>query len=242
MFKRLLTCSDQSNLDVGRRVLPRLKHDVRLADPASVLEVAYNELEASWQAVLAGEAAVRDTEAARDDLGRKVAHQVRGLGVRSLCVNDNRHDAQPYVLYFPDGYGDLRNLKAPELIRFAGRVVTMLETETDPDLVVFREKIAASCAEFVPVQKSYEDAVLDLADRKAFGQASRRRFVRALAKARNMAGTICDENPAYVREIFRPAASPKYRASKAPEEVEVPQGDTVPVPQAVPKAAEEQAA
>jgi hypothetical protein len=222
MFKRMLNLSAQTNLEVGRRILPKLRADARLAEPATALQAAFDEMEAAINAATAAEKAVRDSEAIRDDTGRKFGTVLREFGMVILNAGGNHHNVQPYVIYFPDGYGDVRSCKPRELIQFAGQATAMLEKETDPKLVSYRQVILDACAGFVSAQEVCEAAVRTRTDALAFQKVARRRFVRALGQARNLVAVSCDEEPGYVKAIFAPARVQRSSAPATPDKVETP--------------------
>ena len=222
MFKHLLVRSTRNVLDVGHRVLPKLSADSRLAEPATVLKSACDDLDAAVQAISAAETAVRETEALRDDAGRKFDDLLREFGLMALSTGQNHHDVRPYVLYFPDGYGDLRRLRPQEAIRLANQIVVLLEKETDPKLAAYRQQIIDACAGFESAQGKFEAALTTRTDARAYGKTARSLAVRALATARHLTASICVEQPAYTNALFGPASGPRYTAPDAPATVETP--------------------
>ena len=137
MSKRLLSYSVQKNFEVGDRILPMLKADLRLAQPATLLQAGRDDLRASSEAWMAANANFRDAEAARNEARRKFVGVLRELGMVSLSEGGNHHDVHPYVVIFPDGYGDLRLMKPRQLIVFAGQVDnTGLEPQGTPTCTV----------------------------------------------------------------------------------------------------------
>jgi hypothetical protein len=217
MYTRLNNYAVESILDIGGRILPRVHADERLAEVGAFLGVVFEALRTAHDAADAAEEALRVARALQEEAVRKFGGQLREFGMVVLCAGGNRHDTQPYTLFFPDGYGALRRLGPPEMIQFAGQILSLLEPETDPKLVSYRAVLRVARDEFVEVERSYEAAAGALADARALEKARKKRFVRALGQARMRTASICDEYPAYVRGIFSPAGR-RHDGRKPPED------------------------
>jgi hypothetical protein len=238
MFKHMLNRSARTNLEAGRRILPKLRADARLALPAAVLGAALDELEAAVNTVLAAVAAARETAALRDDGVRRFGTALREFAMVILNAGGNHHRVQPYAIYFPEGYGVLRRLKPAELVQFTGQITTLLEKEADPKPASYRQPLIEASAEFAEVDERSEAAARALEDALAFQKASRHRFVRALAQARHLAAVACDEEPAYIKGIFSPAYTWRTTAPETVGDIGAPgTPDEVESPAALPASA-----
>jgi hypothetical protein len=217
MLDHLMRRSTEALLKMGGMVLPKLMADEKLSEPAAMVGRAYAELASAAAVSASAMTAFHEAVAARDDEGRKFYGELRELGMVLLCAGGNHHHVGTYALLFPEGYGMLRSLDGPEAIQFSDRVVTLLESETNPKLLRYRHAIRELCDEFSRRESALAAARRWRTDARAYERAAKRRFVRALGRGRALMSSIYDEDPRFVRETFAPIYKRKSRGGAGSE-------------------------
>jgi hypothetical protein len=182
------------------------------------MEAAQSRLKAkvnAWEAAVAAEVTA---EAHRDEAQRITACLVREFGFTTLSASGNHHNEDPYLLYYPDGYGDATRRKAAEIAEFCRVALEKLAEETDPKILSYREQLAAARESILSTEEAYVTALN--ARQEAFErlQAERRAWVRGLSEARALAEAACFNERAYVRAIFAPADATRRRGQPEPAE------------------------
>jgi hypothetical protein len=222
-YKRLAKRRATWLVRTGWRIAQRLRNDPRLQAAADVLDAAQSRLEArvdAWETAVKTE----DTAAAeRAGALRSASATLRELGYIALSATGGHHDGDPYLIYYPDGYGEATRLPAAETIEFERVLLGKLEQETDPSLVGYRDRIAATRDALISAEAAYATAAN--AQREAYGlmQAERRSFARGMTETRALAEAACHSEPAYLRVIFAPAeAHRRNNASEQSEDHEAP--------------------
>ena len=217
MSKRLVGRRAEKLAAMGKPILARLEADPRLAEAASSMKTTQSVLEAKVAALDAARTAAQLTRARRDEEQRLLAAEVREFGFIVLSVNGNHHNADPYLLYFPDGYGNAMQLASDALADFARLLLSKLATETDPKLLQRKEGIEEALARFVTAETVHQEALRVRNEAFAVVQAEKRNWTRGVVRARALAEFSCHFERAYLRAVFSPIAQRRKGAAEEPE-------------------------
>jgi hypothetical protein len=222
MFKHLTRRSAAVCMSIGRRILPKLQADPRLAEAAAALQAGQEAFEEKMTAYGNAVEGVRSAGAARDQAYRGMEDRLREFALNLLSVVRNNHGADIYLRYFPVGYGTAIR-ENPEQIQEVTRVVLgKLGEETDPWLVSLRDRISSAQETFLAAQSHCVAAITARNDAFAYLAAGKRAWVQSLVVARLKARQACIGDDAYVRAIFSPADPPQRGAAPAPDSDEAP--------------------
>jgi hypothetical protein len=233
MIKRLTVRKADKLVRMGKPILAKLEADPRLAEAASSMKTTQSVLEAKVAALDAARTAEQLAHARRDEEQRLLAVEVREFGFIVLSVNGNHHNADPYLLYFPDGYGDAMQLTSDALADFARMLLSKLATETDPKILPRKERIEEALNRFVTAEAAYQEALRARNEAFAAVQAEKRNWTRGVIRARALAESSCHFERAYLRAIFSPIAQRRKGAAEESETEETPAAATT-GPQIVP--------
>lgn len=229
MFTQLVRSAVGTCVDIGREVLHKLRADARLAEVATRFGAAQASLQTTATMLEEARQAAKAAVAALDDAERRFGQTVREFAMFVLATVKNHHDVDPYLQYFPNGYGDAVRLEPEEMLQFTGVLLTQLETETSPKLVAYREELQVTREAFRAALDAAENAVRARKDAFQLQKAEKREWVRSLAEARRMADTVCYAEASYIRLIFSPARPhPGKVASKDPDSEEPPEASEDP--------------
>lgn len=191
-------------VEFGRTIFNRLRFDSRLTQAATAMEPIQAKLEARVQTWDEARAAAGRAIGNRDDVRRILVGTLREFGFTILSVTGNHHSVDPYLRYFPNGYGDIRYLDPLRLIEFTWALLYKLDAEPEPKIVAGREPITSALTAFLTVQQDCETAISTR--NKAFDamQVEKRAWVRGMRRVRSIAEEACYFEKAYLRSIFAP--------------------------------------
>jgi hypothetical protein len=240
MSKHLVRRSASSCLAIGRRILPKLLADPRLAEAASALQAGQESLEAKHTAYEDAVQAARSTTAARDQAYRGVEDRLREFGLNVLSMVRNNHGADSYLRYFPMGYGTAIREHPEQILEVTRVVLGKLAEETDPWLVPLRDRITAAHEAFLVAQVQCVEGNRGRNDAFAYLVAEKRRWIQSLGVSRLRAKEACLGDEAYVSVIFSPATIRRRAvvvepaagdaSADTPAKVETPMGGSAPSP------------
>jgi hypothetical protein len=216
MIKRLTLRRAAVLVDIGRPILARMEADPRLAESAGSMRTTQDALEARVEALDAAWAAERAARATRDEDHRVLAVVVREFGFIVLSGNGNHHNADPYLLYFPHGYGHAMQLLPAVLGTYAEEILTKLAYETDEKLLAYRELIETALSRFQASEDAFQAAHGARQQAFALVQAEKRNWVRGVIKTRALAESECYYECAYLRFIFAAIRKPRRVAKEEP--------------------------
>ncbi len=222
MFKHLLRRSAVVCVAIGRRILPKLLADPKLADAAAALQAGQTSFEEKVTAHDNAMAALRSASAARDQAYRSMEDRLREFALNLLSVTRNNHGADVYLRYFPLGYGSAIREKPEQILEITRAVIGKLGEESDPWLVSLRDRLSSMHETFLAAQGLCVAAINARNDAFAYLAAERRSWIQALAVSRLKAKQACLGDAAYLRLIFAPALLPKRGEASAPELDETP--------------------
>ena len=209
MIQRLVARTADALVRMGRPILAQLEADPRLAVAAGSMRVTHSALEAKVDALNVARRAEQLARAERDEEQRRLTVEIRAFAFDVLSLNGNHHDADPYLLYFPDGYGEVMQRTAASLEEFALMILTKLEGETDPEILGRRGRLEESQSRFAAAENAYRAAVRTRKEAFELVQAEKREWTRGVVLARALAESACHYERAYVRLIFSPIRAPR---------------------------------
>lgn len=222
MVKRLAGRRAEVLIEMGRPILDTLEVDPRLDEAAGCMKIAQRGLETRSEALEAARVIERLARVERGEAHRVLGAETREFALIILSGNGNHHDADPYVLYFPDGYGDVMQLTPAALGEFGHLILTKLEEETNPKVLAHREPIEKALDRLVAAEEAYQAAHRARAEAFALVQAEKRNWARGVTLARALADSAVYYEPAYVRSIFAPVARRRRRVVREASGVESP--------------------
>jgi hypothetical protein len=222
MIKRLVSRCAAALVDIGRPIVARLEADPRLAESAGSMRTTQDALEVRVDSLNAAWAAEQATRARRDEDHRVLAAAVREFGFIVLSGNGNHHNADPYLLYFPQGYGDAMQLGPGELGTFVQEILSKLAFEKDEKILARREPIEGALNRFQASEDAFQAARNARLQVFSLVQAEKRNWVRGVVKARALAEAECHYERAYVRSLFAAITTPRRVAADEPGTEEVP--------------------
>jgi len=147
--------------------------------------------------------------------------EVREFALVVLAGNGNHPNADPYLKYFPQGYGEAMQLTAAALGTFGRQILTTLAEETGPKSWPTAGPVEEALNRFLASEDAWQTAHRNRLEAFAAVQSEKRNWVRGVQKARALAESACHYERAYTRSIFAPVRAPR----RAPEEAEA--GETL---------------
>jgi len=199
-------------VEKGRRILARLQADPRLSTATETLGRAQASLEERLNAFDTAVQTERKAVAVCDEVYRKREDTLRAFALQVLSANHNRHGSEWYLRYFPAGYGTMVHRSPGENIGLAEVLLGKLGQEEDPNLVLFRDRLAADRAASIEACSAWETAVQDRVNAFQYLNAEKLLWVFGLAASRHQAHTAYPDDFGLVRSIYKPAL-PKTRGS-----------------------------
>ena len=216
MFKALLRWGPELCVEVGRKILFRLRANPILAEAADELAKVQDSFQKRLTFCDEALEALGQAIAVRGELQRKMAEGLRTFAMSLLSINGNRHDSDWYLRYYPLGYGQMTRGTAEEVCEDASIVLRKLEDETDAWIVSFRERLTAARD---ALAAAIEDADAKTKVHKEALQllrTERRFWVAGLSASRLKAQRVYLDDKPYLRWLFQ-AALPKKSSSPVSE-------------------------
>lgn len=224
---------------IGARVLYRVRPDPRLAAVVAVLEEALRVLEDKNAVHIRSIEEAGSTAGVREGARQMLEDALREFGLLILSSTRNNFHTEPYLSYYPDGYGKAIHLSPAKLCQFAEVIGGKLAEEGDPKLVAYRESIATARAALLAAEAAHAAALEARQNAFEYLESAKRDFVEGLSRARLLAESICVHERRYIKNLFAPATRPRLRRRTGdPEESEEPDGEVVTPEPEVPEASQ----
>ena len=223
MIKRLVVRKADALVDMGRPILARLEADSRLAEAAASMKTTQTALEARVDALNAAWTAEQLARIQRDEERRQLNAEAREFAFIILSGNGNHHNADPYLRYFPEGYGRIMLLPSSSLEEYVRLILTTLDEETDTKILSHRDRVQGAFDRFLVAEDAYRAARSARSEAFALAQAEKREWTRGVVRARALAEWACHFEQAYLRSIFSALRRVRRKATEEePEIVETP--------------------
>jgi len=216
MVRRLISRCAEALVDIGRTIFEALEIDPRLVDAAGSMRTTQSELEAKVDALHTARSTERIARVRRDEDHRILSVVIREFALIVLALNGNHTNADPYLKYFPLGFGVAMHLLPVALGSFGRQLLATLAEETDPKILSYRSAIEEALNRFLASEDAWQAAHRGRLEAFALVQAEKRNWVRGVRKARALAECACHYERAYIRSIFAEIRTPR----RAPKEAE----------------------